>query len=566
MTSALEETIIDERLKKIAKASSTDEDAAFLGWVYSLLFDTDEGDIPDEDKTEGGQEKHIDAIHIDDDAESGTATISFLQTKNTAGFSSNSLILIGNGLSWVFEEKTEALAKLKNGALRKKIKEIRDLLGEYGPSGLEIEIYFATRGDTKSLSSEYEDEKSKLLNKWQNKFFASFDFYELGASELIDRMKLAEGTAPIKENIRIEYDVNKPSILQLNSEGVRSILCTISGNELARLASIQPENSIFEKNIRRHLGLRGKVNSEIHESCTNANRSKFFWFMNNGITMTCDKFDPILTPGDAKIKVENAQIVNGCQTSMTLRRANEESKLRDDVRVQLKIYETGDASFTSSIVLATNQQNAIKSRDLYSNHRTQLLLQDVIENQYGLSFERKANEFRGKSVARSSIINNEKAGQAYLAVVLKQPTVAKAQKYRVFDDKYADIFEKVDGGHLVLADAIVKFCAQYAATTLKADKDTSRRYNLGVYGLFHLSRVFGQFLFDQKKWPAGNSSEFRSALKLVQRGGRDAKKLFRRSTLTMLKLMAQNKNMKGRWNNYFKSGKSQRDINLYFKP
>jgi hypothetical protein len=287
--------------------------------------------------------------------------------------------------------------------------------------------------------------------------------------------------------------------------------------------------------------------------------------MNNGITMTCDKFDPVLEPGKANIKVENAQIVNGCQTSMTLRRAQEESKLRDDVRVQLKIYETSAPDFTDSIVLATNQQNSIKSRDLFSNRRSQLHLQQAIRDKFNLHYERKSNEFKDENVARDKIINNEKGGQAYLAVGLRQPTVARAQKYKVFDDDwYSSIFEKLDPGHFVLSDAIVKLCLMEASTGLMDKAETTRRYNLGLYGIFHLSSVYGRHLLGSAAWHDSGSPEFRKALRSVMQGGAPARSTFEKAVNTMLKIMGRAKLSKGEWNNYFKSSRSQRDINQHF--
>ncbi|MBX3499369.1 MAG: AIPR family protein [Alphaproteobacteria bacterium] len=565
MATLIEDTIIEERVKRISKANSLPPDMAFLTWVHSLLFDTDEGEIPKGELIEGSGEKQLDTINVDDDSQSESATVSFLQAKRTGGFSSNSLVLLSNGLSWVFEADEDKLAGLKNVALRNKITEIRDLLQEYGPSKLTVRVYMVTKGSAKDLSNEYQEERSRFIQKWSNRYFSAFTLHELGAIEIIERMQIADGAAPINERIKIEYDVNKGSVLQLVSEGVRSILCTVTGAELARLASLQPENSIFERNIRRHLGLRGKVNSEIYESCTNPDRSKFFWFMNNGITMTCDKFDPVLEPGKANIRVENAQIVNGCQTSMTLRRASEDKKLRADVKVQLKIYETNAPEFTDSIVLATNQQNSIKNRDLFSNRRSQLHLQQAIKDQFGLHYERKANEFKDQNIDRSKIINNEKAGQAYLAVCLRQPTVARAQKYKVFDDDwYTSIFEKIDPGHFVLSDAIVKYCQQQTDAELMVGTESSRKYNLGLYGVFHLSSVFGRHLLGSGKWPTSGSADYRSALKTVMRREKGAAKIFDQSVKTMLSIMAKAKLSKGEWNNYFKSSRSYRDINVHF--
>ncbi len=89
------------QLKK--ELSIKDNDEAFLWLSSSLLLDCSPGDIEAEDIVDGGQDKQIDFIHIDDNQDKGNAEILLLQTKNTDGFSSNTVIQIENGLDWIFE-------------------------------------------------------------------------------------------------------------------------------------------------------------------------------------------------------------------------------------------------------------------------------------------------------------------------------------------------------------------------------------------------------------------------------------------------------------------------------
>jgi len=70
------------------------------------------------------------------------------------------------------------------------------------------------------------------------------------------------------------------------------------------------------------------------------------------------------------------QIVNGCQTATALALAEKAGKLAPDTRVMLRIYETADAQLVDKIVLTTNNQNKISSRDLRSNDKIQI---DMLE-------------------------------------------------------------------------------------------------------------------------------------------------------------------------------------------
>jgi hypothetical protein len=137
--------------------------------------------------------------------------------------------------------------------------------------------------------------------------------------------------------------------------------------EIAKLVNDHPDGSIFDLNIRRFLGTLGGVNRDIFSTCSNVESSYEFWFLNNGITIVCDQFDPVTDLDNPHVKLKNLQIVNGCQTATTLALAQREGRLSQDVRVLTRIYETSDPTLVSRIVLTTNNQNQIKSRDLRAN-------------------------------------------------------------------------------------------------------------------------------------------------------------------------------------------------------
>ena len=60
------------------------------------------------------------------------------------------------------------------------------------------------------------------------------------------------------------------------------------------------------------------MNSDIAATSSNVNESFMFWFFNNGITIVCDGCDIVDNADNPHMKLKNLQIVNGCQTSMTL--------------------------------------------------------------------------------------------------------------------------------------------------------------------------------------------------------------------------------------------------------
>ena len=568
MTLQLEQTIIEEQIEQAQSVVGCSTDEAFMHWSYSLFFESEDGEVPTDELIDGSQEKHVDIIHIEDYPDDSHAKIYIIQSKNTMGFSSNSMILISNGLRWIFQQPKQDYENLGNSPLVAKIKEIRELRKNYGASNLDVQVLFITKGDTQTLSQEYHQERDSMLNKWSSVNFQSFEVAEIGAKELVDRLNELEATTrKINEDIKVVYDVNRPSIIQFQSEGIRSFICTVPAYEIARVAGTEPKNAIFDKNVRRYLGLRGRVNSDIYYTCTNHETAQRFWFMNNGITMVCDKIDFTLDPDNPSIKVNNVQIINGCQTSLTLKQARDDGALCEEVYIQAKIFESTNQDFVNKIVLATNNQNSINHRDLYANDDKQILIQKIMEEQYQYYYERKANEFRDdKTIPKGRVVNNEKAAQAYLAIVKKKPTVARAQKYKIFTDEYySELFEKAQVGHLLLAYLIYKLCADQGKIRSKTLDSSDLEHSVVTYGVFHVARVLGFLVFNSETWPKQGSSKLNEKIKQFSDANNEAVKLYEQARDIMVDVLSKNEDKFTSPNNYFKSHGIQSHINVALK-
>jgi hypothetical protein len=156
--------------------------------------------------------------------------------------------------------------------------------------------------------------------------------------------------------------------------------------------------------------------------------------LNNGITVICDSFDPVTDPDNPHVKLKGMQIVNGCQTASALALAEKGGNLAPDTRVLLRIYETTDPQLLDKIVLTTNNQNKISSRDLKSNDKVQVDMQEGFAK-YKYYYERKINQY-GAGIPVDRIIVNETVAQSYLAIVLKKPSDARRRKYKVWGELY----------------------------------------------------------------------------------------------------------------------------------
>jgi hypothetical protein len=533
---------------------------AFQALVFSLLFDVDYDAILPEEIVDGGQDKQIDIIKIDDDEGRGYAHIYIIQAKNTAGFSSNTLIQMRNGLSWIFERPRSDYHNIGNHAFANKIDEIRQLRIDYGASNIEVSVFFVTTGNTQDLSHEFLQEKKVLMDTYSNLGFSDFSFQEIGALELVEVLNESErAKRQIDVDISIVYDVNRPSLLQYSTRDTRALICTVTGRELARVASEEPRDAIFDLNVRPFYGSRGRVNRDILSTCT-SDESFRFWFLNNGVTMTCDRFDLVTDPDDPQVKVYNAQIVNGCQTSATLREALEREELRDDVRVLLRIYATDNSNLTDRITLTTNNQNRITVRDLRANDKVQVDIQRVMLESFGYYYERKNKQYRKfKGERKKRIVPNSKAAQAYLAIVRKKPSIARGYLGKIWSDYYREVFENATVGDLLASYLIYKHCYREARNARRNTSLPRKEIEVEVYGVFHLARICGNLLLDDK-WGKENSKTVKAFISQLE----DNDELLVNAYTTAFEMLLQirNEDLEEHPNPtlYFKAGESQKKL------
>jgi len=503
----IRQTWIGEETDAIASDMNVSNDDAFMLLSGSILLDCPADEIIAEDIVDGGQDKQIDFIHIEDDQDKGYASIIIAQCKNGNGFSSNIAIQIKNGLDWVFEVPKSEIENIPNTTFKQKIFEIRELRQAYGPANIDVSVYHISKGDKSQLSDEYLAEAEKLKQKYQSLGFRSFKFDQLGSHELVELLNYGiRASRTVDIDIPVIYDVNRPSLMQFAQGDTKSIVCTVSGQALAVAASQEPRDSIFDLNVRPYYGSGGKVNKEIWSTCTDDQSSRF-WFLNNGVTMVCDSFDFNSDPDAPQIKVLNAQIVNGCQTTVTLREAYEKNQLREDTKVLLRIYSTDNPNLVERITLTTNNQNKITDRDLRANDPVQRDIEKIMHDKYQYFYERKNKQHRHlRGSDKKKVVHSPKAAQAYLAIVRFKPANARGYLNAIWSDFYTEIFENASVVDLLVAYKIHQYCHIKALEGKQLENVTSLERDCRVYGVFHIARAMG-FALVEDKWGHANTSK-----------------------------------------------------------
>ena len=106
------------------------------------------------------------------------------------------------------------------------------------------------------------------------------------------------------------------------------------------------------------------------------------------------------------------------------------------------------------------------------------------------------------------MVSNERIAQAYLAIVKKKPTIARTQKYRIWEEEwYRQIFPESRIEKHVLAYLIYDYCLRAKKDALAKWQDDPVRYSVVSYGVFHLARVLAFKYTRMESWDDSRETE-----------------------------------------------------------
>ena len=399
----------------------------FTGWCLYELCGVSKDDIVDS-IVDGGNDHGIDAIYVPDDGGKPIVMQNKLIQKHDKNFPATDIIKTLNGVDWLLNGD---LDDSTNALFKQKAMEFREFyITQFPP----VDIVIAATCNEPSENGDAE--VKKFLNK-SNEINDTFSFQFYGIADLFHiYIRNIRKTSPNKIEFHL---VNKP--YEHETGNTRSVIGTVKAEALADVFD-KYGNSIFEANIRNYLG-NVKINKSIIRTASDPEDSSNFWFYNNGVTFVCEDFSYRSISDTSRISLTNAQIINGCQTVISLYRSKIDNSLQEDAQVLIRVVEKSDHDFVQKVTFNTNSQNAVKAEDLVGR--------DVIQEQLKRDLERLGYYYetrRGDFVAdypnsnerkdkfgqdyRNKKITLKEAAQAYAAFFLNLPVVAKSKNSSLF--------------------------------------------------------------------------------------------------------------------------------------
>ncbi len=449
-------SIIDQRITKLSEQLAGDfaerfkikndpdklKSALFVYLTAKTLLDLTHDEAMDA-ITEGGADFGIDAIELSD-VQDGEFTATLFQGKYSRSLDANKNFPESGVTKAIQAVKTlfdPQKAVNVNSMLQARLEEIRSLMQDGNLP--RVRFVLCNNG------LEWTNQAQELIH--MEAFPESVRFEHANQDTLI---QLLQSTQPVKETIRFQ---GKSIVDDFNY--IRVFVGKVAVTEIAEILGRHGDR-LLERNIRRYLGMIGnRVNEGIKATLSDPKERPNFYFYNNGLTLTCKKFDyNALQATDHPVKVEGLQIINGGQTcktiEATLKNIEASAENLDQAFVLVRLYQLPDdgEDLIRTITYATNSQNPVDLRDLRSNDERQRALQaSIAELGYTYRRQRSEDSFKVTDVTSAT------AAEAVLSIWRRKPQQAKFMTREHFGRLYNEIFTaNLNGAQVVLATLLFR--------------------------------------------------------------------------------------------------------------
>jgi len=378
------------------------------------------------DITDGQDDKQIDAIVIDENAQ----TIYIIQGKFISNGKVDGEPLREVTSSWLQLKDLVRLQETCNEKLKRRLLDVSNALDD------EYEIVFELITPAGLTDAAIEDVKS-----FQEKVAKD---EQLPASiQIVDNEELRRryDLALDKESPIINYRLNleDDKYISFKISGTSIIIAALSLKECIKFPGIK-DGTLFQKNVRQSLGLNNRVNKNI-KSTIYSDRHRDFFFFHNGITAICNKMEL----ADNSLILNGLNVVNGCQSLNTILSCSERVKELEDTYIMFRFYEIPQRDRAERISISTNFQTAVKPRDLRSNDKRILNLKHAFEQEYPKGyFITKRGENATADKDKRYVIDMVNLGKYLISWHSQRPNIAYSET-KIFDKYFEQLFKREYG-------------------------------------------------------------------------------------------------------------------------
>ncbi len=399
------------------------EGQRFVAWYLRNIHLKDMNEAKD-CITDGPDDKQIDAIGIDDDK----STVFIIQGKFIGSEEVNAEPLREVLASWVQLKDLVRLQETGNHKLKRRLSEVARALDD----DYDVSFELVT---TSSLTSAAKDDLATFQEQLANAddFAASINLVDQDELKRRYDMALEEGNPSISHRFRLEPE----KYSQMNIAGTRVILAALQLKDCLNMPGIK-DGTLFQKNVRKSLGLNNAVNKGIKNTIY-GDRHREFFFFHNGITAICKS---MVFRDDGLLELQGLSVVNGCQSLSTLVSCSERAKEIEDAYIMFRFYEIPQLDRAERISIFTNSQSAVKPRDLRSNDKRVLNLKKLFEQRFPTGYlVTKRGEEPPASKDKRHVLDLADLGKYLITWHSQRPNIAYSET-RIFDKYFEQLFKR----------------------------------------------------------------------------------------------------------------------------
>lgn len=459
------------------------ESAAFMAWFFENYYRME--DVAARDAIcDKPNDKGVDGIYVDDNLGEIHVVQAKLRQKDRAKGEADLKDLVATLTQFASQEAVEELQKGTASPELKRLLRDQDVAAKL-KAGYDVSGIFVTNVNLDVNAEEFLKHNDKLEVFPKDRL----------ALEYVD-LNLPEGVEG-----KFTFTTDHGFLDYSAGTSAKMYMMLAKASELIKLKGLA-DQSLFSLNVRLSLG-NTTVNKGIVESVTNKKQHIRFPLFHNGVTLLAKNVS--VDESLERVTVSNYVVVNGAQSLTAL--YHNSGSITDDLSILLRIVEVGnDLDLARQITSISNNQNAIKPRDLRSNNAIQTRLKGEFDDGYKNAYYFVIKQ--GEPKRPGTRIENDEAGRLLLSFDLKEPWSAH-QIYRVFDDDYARIFGRlsVNAGRIVFLHLLSELVSKALAEM--GDRKVAT-YRLTRYFLMYCLRQildgseFGRALLDNPKKYVGS--------------------------------------------------------------
>jgi hypothetical protein len=361
----------------------------------------------------------------------------FIQSKIGAHFEISDLNSFGTGVRSFFSEGV-----LPHNGKVAEFRQLKDYIYSDQKvisklhSNPQLRLYFVGTGaepDNPHFAA-IRDVITSDLSKQTQCYFEHVGLSILGGKQLIKCCRELTNSFEVQINIKDIF----PLFVDAGADVKKAYAFTCTAPEFLKVLTKEDgllRRSLFNDNVRDFLGNSGAINKEIEGTIMST--PEMFLLCNNGVTIVCAGFDQIR---DKLVRIENPQIVNGCQTSNAifgLRGHPNVSK----VQLLIRVICTENRVVSNRIVRGTNRQNQVLEEAFEA---TLPFHQDTLEPYFSayagdvkLYYERRARQYNNDPlVKKTHVVNLRILTQTFVGMFLDAPHESHRHEAKLLE-KYA---------------------------------------------------------------------------------------------------------------------------------